>query len=157
MKNTFKKMAGVTLLEVMLVLAIAAMIIVMSVRYYQSATSSQQANAVLGQVQAIVAAADQLAQATGAYTTANNGGALTTAAIQTLLPAAGMMTPWGQAITIGGVTSSAFTITLPTTPATVCPLVRSKVMANNHFTSTPPTACSAAGNTTLVLTYTANI
>jgi type II secretory pathway pseudopilin PulG len=157
MKNTFKKMAGVTLLEVMLVLAIAAMIIVMSVRYYQSATSNQQANTVLGQVQSIVAAADQMAQSTGAYTTANNGGAMTTASIQTLLPAAGLMTPWGQAITIGNVTSSAYTITLPTTPATVCALVRSKVIANNHFTGTAPTACDPAVPTDLVLTYTSNI
>ncbi len=38
---------GVTLLEIMLVLAIAAMVVVMSIRYYQAARASQQANDVL--------------------------------------------------------------------------------------------------------------
>ena len=71
MKRFAKSMLGVTLLEIMLVLAIAAMIIVMSVRYYQSASASQQVNAVLQQIQGITAAADGLAQATGSYSAAN--------------------------------------------------------------------------------------
>ena len=58
---------GVTLLEIMLVLAIAAMIIVMSVRYYQSTTNAQQANAFVAQMQAIAAAMDQLAESTHSY------------------------------------------------------------------------------------------
>ena len=56
----FVKTAGVTLLEVMLVLAIAAMIIVMSVRYYQSTNAANQANTVVQQITSIVAAADSL-------------------------------------------------------------------------------------------------
>lgn len=68
--KSLSRSAGVTLLEIMLVLAIAAMIIVMSVRYYQSASSSQQATAAFAQVQAITAAADTLAQMSGDYTKA---------------------------------------------------------------------------------------
>lgn len=60
MKRFAKSILGVTLLEIMLVLAIAAMIIVMSIRYYQSASSSEQANTTISQVQAIMAAMDTL-------------------------------------------------------------------------------------------------
>jgi type II secretory pathway component PulJ len=49
MKKQARSILGVTLLEIMLVLAVAAMIIIMSVRYYESANSSQQANATLQQ------------------------------------------------------------------------------------------------------------
>ena len=70
MKRSLSSILGVTLLEIMLVLAIAAMIIVMSIRYYQSANASSQANALMQQIQAITAAADNIAQgAGGVYST----------------------------------------------------------------------------------------
>lgn len=147
MKKLIKVMRGVTLLEVMLVLAIAAMIIVMSVRYYQSATSNQQANAVMGQVQAIVAAADQLAQATGSYQ--GNLGDL-----PSLLPQNGLQTPWGQAITVTATGTSTYTIQIDAVPVGVCPLVRSKLLANAHF-STGDNCTGSVGN--LTFTYTANV
>src|SRR5690348_8673772 len=101
---------GVTLLEIMLVLAIAAMVIVMSVRYYQSASSSQQTNAVLSQIQAITAAADSLAQGTGTYSAA------TTSNITALMPANGMVPPWGgPSITVSAATSS-YTASIPGMP-----------------------------------------
>ena len=48
-----RKSSGATLLEVMLVLAVAAMVIVMSIRYYKNAQNSQNVNAILAQIQAI--------------------------------------------------------------------------------------------------------
>jgi type II secretory pathway pseudopilin PulG len=145
MKN-HKHMWGVTLLEIMLVLAIAAMIIVMSVRYYQSATSSQQANAILQQIQAIVAAADGLAQGNGSYSNC------TSTNVKPLLPAAGLNTPWGTTITLSA-TASSITITIPKVPSGVCPLVVTKLSANNHYSSSATTAtpftleaCKGTGN-----------
>lgn len=152
MKKHFKSVLGVTLLEVMLVLAIAAMIIVMSIRYYQSANAAQQANTAVAQITSIVAAADSLAQPTGSYTPA-----VTTASITSLLPTSGLTTPWGTTIAIGGVGASSYTITLPSTPANICPLIRGKMVANAHFNSTAPTACAAAAVTNLVLTYVSNV
>lgn len=145
MMKRFSKssMQGVTLLEIMLVLAIAAMIIVMSIRYYQSATSSQQANTVLEQIQAITAAADNLAQATGSYKAAN----VSTASIQALVPQNSMTAPWGGAITIGTVNDSSYQVQIVGTPTAVCPLLLSRLNANNHF-------AMAAGCASY--TYTAN-
>ena len=147
MKRFEKSILGVTLLEIMLVLAIAAMIIVMSVRYYQSATSSQQANSVLEQIQGIVAAADGLAQATGTYS-----GNVTSAAIAPLLPAGGMTAPWGQAITFGTVSKSSYVMNVPGVPNGVCTLLESKLHANNHFSYSG----SCGSGSTLAVTYIAN-
>lgn len=138
MKKRLSAMYGVTLLEIMLVLAIAAMIIVMSVRYYQSATSSQQANTALEQIQAITAAADSLAQSGGAYNlTSALGGSDTTAksALGPILPANGLIMPWGATATFSAITASSYTVDIGNVPAGVCPLLNAKLLANNHYTT----------------------
>ncbi len=141
----FSKMLGVTLLEVMLVLAVAAMIIVMSVRYYQSATSNQQANAILQQIQAIAAAADQLAQSTGTYSGVNFS------SIEALVPANSMTSPWGTAIGVTGAGSS-YDVTIGAPPTAVCPLIVSRLDSNTHFVK--PIVCDSG--TGLNYTYKAN-
>jgi type II secretory pathway pseudopilin PulG len=156
MKRLVKSMVGVTLLEIMLVLAIAAMVIVMSVRYYQSASSAQQANAVLEQIQAIVAAADSLAQATGSYANVvgNNE-------VKPLLPGGSMTTPWGDPITIGDVTSNSYSLDIGNVPSGVCPLLISKLKTNNHFSSSASggaltTTCDVDSSTAVTIYYIAN-
>jgi hypothetical protein len=136
----------------MLVLAIAAMIIVMSVRYYQSASSSQQANSVMAQISAIVAQAESLSQTTGAYTASTVGSTY----LAPLLPTNGFQTPWGTAITTALVGPTSFTITVGKTPASVCPLVRTKLLTNSHFSSAA--ACGGAGSAAadMTFTYTSN-
>jgi type II secretory pathway pseudopilin PulG len=67
MKQTIGSMLGVTLLEIMLVLAIASMIIVMSLRYYGSAMMAEQTTDVTNQIFSIVAAMETLAAAAGSY------------------------------------------------------------------------------------------
>ncbi|MDR3478108.1 MAG: hypothetical protein P4M14_08785 [Gammaproteobacteria bacterium] len=148
MNRTTKSILGVTLLEIMLVLAIAAMVIVMSVRYYQTATSSEQVNTVMEQIQSIAAAADSLAQGSGSYVTA----AIATGTISPLLPNNGLTLPWGTTIGFGGVTATSYQITVTSTPANECPLIKAKITANSHFTST--TACAAGATTDIVISYT---
>ena len=157
MKKSPKSLLGVTLLEIMLVLAIAAMIIVMMLRYYQSASSSQQANSVLNQVLAITAAADSLAQPSGSYQVAN----ISTASLEPLLPngSNAFITPWGTSITIGSPQSNSYQVTIPDTPSGVCPLLISKLNTNNHYSNlTPatPDACTRGGATSISYTYLAN-
>lgn len=137
MKKYTKSMLGVTLLEIMLVLAIAAMVIVMSIRYYQSATSAQQATATLEQIQSITAAADSLAQGAGGYAAA----AVSTASIGPLLPTNGLVTLWNTNITVTGATATTYVVTIPQTPAAVCPVLSSKLKVNSHYTGV--SACGA--------------
>lgn len=150
MKKFAKSMLGVTLLEIMLVLAIAAMIIVMSVRYYQSATANQQSNAVLQMVQGVTAAADSLSQATGSYAT------ITDAQIQSLMPNRLMTTPWGSTIAISNPTANTYTVTIPSTPAAVCVNLVSRLAANTKYTTlspATPAACPTTGTGSVSYVY----
>jgi type II secretory pathway pseudopilin PulG len=157
MKRFTKSILGVTLLEVMLVLAIAAMIIVMSVRYYQSASSSQQANSVIEQLQSITAAADGLAQASGAYD--NSGTSINNANLSALLPngANAFTTPWGLEISVGGAAANSYTVSVPSAPSGVCPLVVTKLSTNNHYSNlSPKDPSGCTGPTNITYTYLAN-
>lgn len=131
MNKFIKSARGVTLLEVMLVLAIAAMIIVMSVRYYQSAQSSSQANAFVSQVQAVTGAAENLAQGSGSFTTS-----ATLAAVQAVLPggANAWNLPWGGTMTYAPA-ATGFTLTINNVPAAnVCGLVTAKFTGMTKYT-----------------------
>lgn len=152
--NKFSRMLGATLLEVMLVLAVAAMIIVMSVRYYQTATTNQQVNSALSIIQGISAAADGLAQATGSY----SAGGVSTSTIAPLMPAGvkdaagtAMTSPWGGSVAVAATSATVYTITFSNTPQAVCSLVKSRVVASSKFTSS--TTCAAGASNSLVITY----
>lgn len=119
--SQLRKLLGVTLLEIMLVLAIAALIIVMSVRYFQSASISQQAVAFTSQLQAIAAAENSLSQGVGAYV---NSSSLTN-----ILPAGGLTAPWGGSVHVAASTGT-FTVTTENkVQAGVCTLVKSQLLS----------------------------
>ncbi|MDR3478106.1 MAG: hypothetical protein P4M14_08775 [Gammaproteobacteria bacterium] len=148
-KQSIKVILGVTLLEIMLVLAIAAMVIVMSVRYYQTATSGEQVNAVLEQISAITAAADGLSQGTASYLVAN----ISTATLSPILPANGLTLPWGTTIVVNNASTSSYNIVLSSVPSNQCPLITARVTVNSHFSSA--TACNPApAVTTITISYT---
>ena len=142
MKKFKSSMLGVTLLEIMLVLAIAAMIIVMSIRYYQSAGTSNQANAVLQQIQAITAMADNLAQTNGSYSQISSG------TLKPLLPGNSFTAPWGGAITISNPTTISYDVSIASTPGAVCTLILNRLKNNAQYTGV---TCPPSGGN---LTYT---
>lgn len=137
---------GVTLLEIMLVLAIAAMVIVMSVRYYQSAQLSSAANATMGIVQSITAAADSMAQGTGSYASA------TSANIKAIAGSGALNLPWGGSAAITGAAAS-YSVSMAGMPTGVCTILKSKLSVNAHYTATGNT-CPATGTMTFTYTYT---
>ena len=139
MKKYMRSVSGVTLLEVMLVLAIAAMIIVMSVRYYQAATNSQQANTALEDVQNIVAAADGLAVGGGSYSAIS-------ASISTVVGSTNMKDPTGSTISISAPSATSLQMTLNMS-APACISAAARLSANTKYTAT----CSGG---TLTVTYT---
>jgi Tfp pilus assembly major pilin PilA len=153
--KTFTKQLGVTLLEVMLVLAVAAMIIVMSIRYYQSAAANQQTNSVLQLAQGIAAAADSLAQRNGSYDPGTNTD-MSEANIQALLPSNSLNTPWGVPATVTNFTATGYDVNLPQTPAPVCIQVVTRLATNPNFTNIVPAnaaACPTSGNVNVSYTY----
>jgi Tfp pilus assembly protein PilE len=94
-------MLGVTLLEIMLVLAVAALIIVMSIRFYQSASNSSKVNNAMSIIQAITAAEENYFNASGVYDTSGSK-------ITGYLPANQMpVSPWSGTVTVKTGTSPA--------------------------------------------------
>src|SRR3954470_14535314 len=90
MKRSFKSAYGVTLLEIMLVLAIAAMIVVMSIRYYQSASLNQKVAATMDNVTGIISAGESY------YSSTSSLAGLTSTQIAPYLPGSVMpAAAWG--------------------------------------------------------------
>lgn len=136
MKRTMRSIAGVTLLEIMLVLAIAAMIIVMSVRYYQSAQAKQQATDTIQKLTAIMSAADSMSIASGSYAAFNN------AALEgALANVGGNTTPWGGTITVAPAAST-YTVTVTDVPPQVCSGLYGQLNGNRHISAI--TTCTAS-------------
>jgi len=145
MKWMTKSILGVTLLEIMLVLAVAAMIIVMSVKYYQSANASQQANQALGLVHAITASANALSQGGETYA------GVTTDNIKPLLASVGgLKLPWGADASITTSDATSYTVKLDAMPASVCGLVVGRLIADAHFTAVLISDCDG---TTKAISY----
>lgn len=144
MKRFSKSMQGVTLLEIMLVLAIAAMIIVMSVRYYQSAQASSQANAFVAQVQAIASAAENLAQGAGAFPTSAAIASVVTTNTATV-------SPWGGTMKYSPSGATGFGITYAGPNAGTCALINAKLAVSTQFSGSTCTA-NASSTVTYVST-----
>lgn len=147
MKRFSSSSHGVTLLEIMLVLAIAAMIIVMSIRYYQSAHANQQANALFQQLTAITSAADSLSLAQGNYSNVKQSN------IQSYLGSVGgLVSPWDSTISVSG-SGQQFTVNVPSTPAAVCGILIQTLGINQNITNLTSSCSSPTGS----LTYTYNM
>lgn len=130
MNKVIKNLQGITLIEVMLVLVIAALLVVMSVRYFESAENSSQANTFAMKMQQYITNAENARTSTGVYPTS--------AIMESMLPggANAWNMPWGgagvYAENFGG-----FTITLtPVPPPAACALITAKFASNPKTTVT---------------------
>ena len=148
MKKPIKNIEGVTLLEIMLVLAIASMVIVMSIRYYQNATNAQNTNVVMEEIQNLTAAADNLAQGSGSYS--QFGGS---AQVIAVAGASNLKTPFATTITTSGFGPNGYAVTVPlgTTSGSsaVCAAVAAKLASNKKYTA------ATCNNGTVTYTYNA--
>jgi type II secretory pathway pseudopilin PulG len=123
--NRIVKMAGITLLEVMLVLGVAALIIVLSIIYYNSAIANNEANSALEMGQAVISSADTFAAGPGGLAAA------TQANIQATLPNNSLNLPWNKQMTITNITSSSITINYASVPVAVCSALQARLSASN--------------------------
>jgi Tfp pilus assembly protein PilE len=146
MRRTYKSMLGVTLLEIMLVLAIAALVIVMSIRFYQQASTSGKINAALSQVQGIVAAVESWQTAT--QQPYSNLTSMTV--IKDYLPSqnASLVNPWGGTVSLG-TQGSGFKITynpaIPTSGQNACQTLGKYFVQNGYTFDT--TTCTTVNIT----------
>lgn len=134
MKRVKTSILGVTLLEIMLVLAIASMVIVMSMKYYQSASLSQKLNATSAALAAIAAAGETVYAAKGNLTTAATD-------IPTYLPNGVVPnSPFGgAAMTLANVSASSFSVTVTSISASQCAQLTNALSQNSKFAVACPT------------------
>jgi type II secretory pathway pseudopilin PulG len=138
MKRSFKSMLGVTLLEIMLVLAIAAMVIVMSIRYYQSASTNQKINAAVNSITGIVAAGENYLSANGTFSGLNSS------MVAPYLPGGKMPnSPWGGPMSISSAATVDYTIKIPNVPAAGggCEQIKSLLSGNTKLSVSGTTNC----------------
>lgn len=144
--QNFRSTSGATLLEVMLVLSIVALIILMSVRFYQATTNASITTQTLNVVQGIAAAADS-----SSLGSTNGYASATSTNLRNVGGPALLISPAGGTITVGTLNTSSYTITIPNLPLTVCNNVANKLKLQNTKFGVP--TCGASG---LVYTYNAN-
>ena len=149
MKINLKKMIGVTLLEILLVLVVAALVLVMSIRYYQSASTSAKVNASVEILQSAIGAAD-------AYINAGKGiSTITDTALSPYFPGGVLPTdPWsGQVIAFSNATTTSYDVSFSSVPGSACTQLATLAQANSKIKQSASTACAAAG-ATAKLTFT---
>lgn len=113
---------GIGLLELMLSLAIIAILLVMATRYFASARQGQEVASAISLIQAVSAASQSFFVANGNAFTGLSASALKT---QNYLPAnTNLINPWGGTVTVtGGSDTSnptAVNITLTNVPGAAC-------------------------------------
>jgi type II secretory pathway pseudopilin PulG len=119
-----RRMSGVTLLEIMLVLAVAAMVIVMSIRYYRNATNSQNSNVIISQINAMITAGEQIAQGAG--------GSFSSVSAANISAITGFTTtPFNTTYTVTGATATGYSIGTGTLPTQVCSQIASSIGTTN--------------------------
>lgn len=130
MKRSSKSMLGVTLLEIMLVLAIAAMVIVMSIRYYQSASTNQKINVTLNNLTGIIAAGESYLAANGTFDT------ISSTALQPYLPGNSMPNSgWGGAMSVDKISATSYRISMPAPPTPDCTRLKALITTNQKVTA----------------------
>lgn len=132
--SLYNRQRGIGLLELMLSLAIIAILLVMATRYFTSARQGQQVASAVSIVNAITAAASN-------YTSTQGGGSAPSSIgkIDSYLPQGGTTSPWGGAITVSG-TATSFAILIPNVPSDACTLI------GNALANTGATAAASGSN-----------
>lgn len=135
-----KKQTGIGLLELMLSLAIIAILLVMATRYFTSARQSQQVASAVSLVNAITAAASNYAATEGNGSAPGSMGALAS-----FLPPESSTDPWGGTVKVGGTSATAFTIALGNAPADACTMI-GDALANTGATAAATGGCTITVN-----------
>jgi type II secretory pathway pseudopilin PulG len=151
--NNKYRQRGIGLLELMLSLAIIALLLIMATRYYTTATQSQQVSSAVSMIQGIRA---------GAHVYYSQGGTPATLTMKALMDA-GLVpkefgavggSPWQSTMTLAAAADKPPILTIPNVPAAACTMLGN--MLKNQMTVSPvPTACGTTGVQAMTFDFTA--
>lgn len=131
-----RKITGITLLEVVLVLAIIGLILTLTVRYFNVASTSEQVNQAMTEIQTITKASYQWLQVQRQADFAS-GNPIDINKLQQagLIDATQITDPWGGAITVepGTSDSNLVHISLPNVSEKICKNLKTRMSGvTNH-------------------------
>lgn len=139
------KQRGIGLLELMLSLAIIAILLILATRYYQSTSQSQKVNQAAGDIQALIAAVANVRAG-------NPNGNVTDTDITAFIPPSwgGSMSnanPWGGAYTVNSPGTAPYfvTVTVGGMGNTACQALASLMQSNMATPSTYNSASVCSG------------
>jgi len=142
MNTHAKKFTGATLLEILLVLAVIATVIILSVRYYQGAQASLEEQRLFAKIDAIKSAIDFSVAREKSYANVNIN------RIAHLLPADAFSNEFGGAVTFTSVTKASYSIQHTKIPTALCARIKPVLEESSHYSSV---ICAASP---LKITYT---
>lgn len=137
--------AGLSLLELMLVLSIVVAMVALSVRYYGNVSASKNVTATVSMISSVRTAVDSY--------TSDRGGSVTAIPSVATLVSTGYLpdsynngTPFGGAITTGGTVGGLFTITATNIPSTtLCTSIQDQLKSTINTSLGESVAISGAG------------
>lgn len=160
---TAKKMRGLTLIEALLFLGIAAVVIVGAVAFYNNASNTTKLNAAKTQLQAIGGGIQSLYASQSSYTTVTTSLVVNAGlAPQNTVSGNALVNPWGGTIVVTGAART-FDVEYTAIPSDACVnflsagltseggIIRVQVNGSSNFTTDPNpaqavSACSGATN-----------
>lgn len=159
MKKILKSVLGVTLLEVLLVLVIASLVLVMSIRYYQTASGQAKVNAGTSIVMGLITSVDSYVASGGLIGGVANcgGGSETCQVLASYLPNGKLpASPWGNGyVGVDGSAVTSYNIIFPAIPASDCTnLQRAATTSGTSTKVSSSTTCGTTGATPLTLKVT---
>lgn len=148
-----KKSLGIGLLELMLSLAIIAVLLIMATRYYSSASNSQKITAATGMINAVkAAAASYLGGNATAYASnvsiANlvSAGYLPSSFVAGSNGNSSTTNPWNESVGVTA-TASTITITMATPSSDICGQLQQQVQSSSTGSAAGATIkCGLLGN-----------
>jgi type II secretory pathway pseudopilin PulG len=145
--------SGVGLLELLLSLAIIAIILIMTTRYYTVSSASQKVNAAVEMVNQVKVAMDKTLATVPAGSVPTELPTIVLLVQQGLLPASYVSTlegdksssrtnPWNESISIGAVSAATYQIVLVTPTSDTCSLVAKQInITSGNTVDSPPALC----------------
>lgn len=134
-QNNFIKIAGISLLELMLSLAIIAILLVAASRYYESTRSAQEVNEAMNMLQNTLGAVDSWYSTFKSFKGTPNGDISIAALAEMGLVPKDFNTPnsnpWNGAIEISPVDNKNIQITLHSVPAADCLNLKEIMLKHN--------------------------
>lgn len=157
MNLSLRNQRGIGLLELMLSLAIIAILLIMATRYFTSANTNQQVSNATDMFNGVRASVNSYYSDNGPAAQAPTLSGLVTAGYLPSSYGGSTSSPWGTAMSIPSATAGHFSVQMSSVPASACAMLIARLgqtinTASASGESVSPTSCGT-GSSDVTVTY----